>query len=54
MEKVFYSQLLLLSVLNLLQIGKTFYELSNIKSCRIFFKTNRGNNIVDLKADYIG
>ena len=28
-----------------------FYELSNLKSSGIFFKTKRGNNIVDLKAE---
>ena len=31
-----------------------FYELSNIKSSRTFFKAIRINNIVDLKADFIG
>ena len=31
-----------------------FYELSNLKSSGTFFKTIRINNIVDLKADFIG
>ena len=31
-----------------------FYELSNLKSSGTFFKTIRINNIVELKADYIG